>query len=456
MSSGAGMSPMELRAALSLAAVFGLRMFGMFAILPVFAIYAERLPGGEDLALVGVAIGGYALTQAALQIPFGWWSDRYGRKPVIQAGLAIFAVGSFIAALGQHLWLVIAGRLLQGAGAIAAPVMALAADLTREEHRTKAMAMIGAAIGSTFALSLVLAPWLDRLLGVPGIFFATGVLVIGAMGVVHAFVPEAPREPRQAGVRAAERLARVLCEPQLARLNYGIFALHAVLMALFIAVPLELRAAGLPVERHWQVYLPALAGSFLLMLPAVAGSHGPERTRLLIVGSVAALAALQLLLPGSAGRAWALTALLLGFFTAFNVLEALLPALASRLAPPGARGIAIGVFTTLQFLGIFFGAAAGGYCYGRWGVPGVVVLNALLLVIWIGAAFGMRVLAPRATCVYALPELDPAAAEQLRARLQELPGVHDARITAGERRVYLTVDSSGFDEENVLKLIGEG
>src|SRR5687768_3135466 len=183
------MTPVELRASVSLAAIFGLRLFGMFVILPVFAIYAERLPGGSDLTLVGIAIGAYGLTQAALQIPFGWWSDRYGRKPVIYAGLIIFALGSFIAAVAPNIYIVILGRVLQGAGAISAAVMAMAADLTREEHRTKAMAMIGSTIGLAFAFSLVASPWLAGLIGVPGLFAMTGVLALIAMGVVWRVVP---------------------------------------------------------------------------------------------------------------------------------------------------------------------------------------------------------------------------------------------------------------------------
>src|SRR5688572_23919320 len=193
------MSPVELRASLSLAAIFGLRLFGMFVILPVFAIYAEHLSGGENLTLVGMAIGAYGLTQACLQVPFGWWSDRYGRKPVIYAGLAVFAAGSFVAALGINIYVVIVGRMLQGAGAISAAVMAMAADLTRDEHRAKAMAMIGSTIGATFAASLVLSPWLNRVIGVPGIFAMTGVLVLAAIGVVRALVPDVPDEPRRDG-----------------------------------------------------------------------------------------------------------------------------------------------------------------------------------------------------------------------------------------------------------------
>ena len=385
------MSRDELRAALSLSSIFGLRMLGMFVILPVFAIYAEGLPGGDNLTLVGVAIGVYGLTQAILQIPFGWWSDRYGRKPVIYAGLALFAAGSFIAALGVHIYVIILGRLLQGAGAIAAPVMAMTADLTREENRTKAMAMIGSTIGATFALSLILSPWLNRVIGVPGIFAMTGVLVLAAMVVVRVLVPDAPELPHRAGERGLAQFAAVLRDPQLARLYYGVFVLHAILMALFIAVPFNLRAAGLPVDHHWQVYLPVMVGSFVLMLPAVLGSPTPRRVRAVFVGSVAVLLAGQIASPWLTGSALVIGIFLLAFFTPFNVLEAMLPALATRVAPAASKGIAIGVFTSLQFFGAFFGAATGGYLYGHWGTAGIVIFDAILVVIWLVAAFGMRV-----------------------------------------------------------------
>jgi len=391
---GEKMSPVELRAALSLSSIFGLRMLGMFAILPVFAIYAEDLPGGDNLTLVGIAIGIYGLTQAILQIPFGWWSDRYGRKPMIYIGLAIFAAGSFVAALGAHIYVIILGRLLQGAGAIAAPVMALTVDLTREEHRTKAMAMIGSTIGATFALSLVLSPWLNGLIGVPGIFVMTGVMVLAAMWVVYALVPDVPEAPHRPATLGLEQFAVVLRNPQLARLNYGIFVLHAVLMALFIAVPLELRAAGLPVGQHWQVYLPVMLGSFVLMLPAVLGPGRRDRTQAILAGAIAVLLATQVPLLLLTDSLWAIGIMLLAFFTAFNVLEAGLPSLVSRVAPQGSRGVAIGVFTSLQFFGTFFGAAAGGFLYGHWGTTGVAIFDVTLLVTWQLLAIGARVPEP--------------------------------------------------------------
>lgn len=453
MQPGDRMSPAELRAAISLSSIFGLRMLGMFVILPVFAIYAEGLPGGDNLTLVGVAIGAYGLTQAVLQIPFGWWSDQYGRKRLIYIGLAIFAVGSFVAALGTHIYVVIAGRLLQGAGAIAAPVMAMTADLTRDEHRAKAMAMIGSTIGATFAASLVLSPWLNRVIGVPGIFVMTGVLVLIAMWVVRAIVPDPPEHAHRPAERGLEQFARVLHAPQLARLNYGVFALHAILMALFIAVPLDLRDAGLAVDAHWKVYLPVMLGSFVLMLPAVLGPSGPERTKRVLVGSVAVLLLLHLAMPWFAHGVWAIVAHLLVFFTAFNVLEAALPSLVTRMAEPRSKGVAIGVFTSLQFFGAFFGAAAGGFLYGRWGANGVVILDTILLVIWLVAVAGTRVPAARSTRVYALPALDRDQAEGLLERLRVAPGVHEARLASGERHAYLTVDSDGFDEQNVLSLI---
>jgi MFS family permease len=385
------MTATELRAAVSLSGIFGLRMLGMFVILPVFAIYAETLPGGDNLTLVGIAIGIYGLTQGLLQVPFGWWSDRYGRKRVIYAGLALFAAGSFVAALGMNIYVVILGRMLQGAGAISAAVMAMTADLTRDEHRAKAMAMIGSTIGATFALSLVLSPWLNRVIGVPGIFVMTGVLVLAAMWVVYALVPDVPEEPRASGVRGLDEFLAVMRDPQLARLYYGVFVLHALLMALFIAVPLDLRAAGLPVDDHWQVYLPVMAGSFVLMLPAILHARDPAPMKVLFVGSIGLLLLVQAAMPWLAGGPWTMALFLLGFFTAFNVLEAHLPTLVSRIAPVRSRGVAIGVFASLQFLGTFFGAAGGGYLYGRWGTAGIVIFDAVLIVIWLAASIGTRI-----------------------------------------------------------------
>jgi MFS family permease len=448
------MSAVELRASIGLSAIFGLRMLGMFAILPVFALYAENLPGGNDLTLVGIAIGAYGLTQALLQIPFGWWSDRYGRLPVIYIGLAIFAAGSFTAAFGHHIYVVILGRVLQGAGAISAAVMALAADLTRDEHRTKAMAMIGSTVGAAFALSLVAGPVLDRTIGVPGIFVLTGVLALCAMWVARAVVPSGGLRVSAHDRRAdASRFLPVLRDPQLLRLNYGILALHAALMALFIVIPFSLRDAGLELSRHWYVYLPTVLGSFVLMLPALLLAKKASQVRAVFVGSVALLLLAHIAMPWLMGTLAGIAFFLVVFFTPFNVLEACLPSLVSRVAPPDAKGTAIGIFSSLQFLGIFLGAAVGGTLYGRWGVPGVVIFNAALIVIWLMLSLGMKVPATLSTRVYTLPESARAQAESLAARLRALRGVHEARVAAGEGRAYLKVDSAGFDEENVAKLI---
>jgi MFS family permease len=451
------MTPVELRASIGLAAIFGLRLLGMFVILPVFAIYAERLPGGSDLTLVGIAIGAYGLTQAILQIPFGWWSDRYGRKPVIYIGLAIFAAGSFVAAAATNIYIVIIGRILQGAGAISAAVMAAAADLTREQHRTKAMAMIGSTIGLAFALSLVASPWLDRHIGVPGIFAMTGVLALAAMLVVWRIVPGgAVAQPVQ-GASALRELWSVAADPQLARLNYGIFALHAILMSLFIAIPFSMRDAGLPLGEHWKVYLPVMLGSFVLMAPAVMGQSRSGRVRRTFLVCVAVILAAHVALPWFAADIAALALFLLVFFAPFNVLEALLPSLTSRMAPAGSKGVAIGIYSSVQFLGTFAGAAAGGYLYGRWALSGVVIANAVLTVIWLGIAAGMRIPEPLSTRTYSVPPMDLAQTQALTAALRAIPGVHEARVVVAECTAYLKVDSVRFDEHNVLQTIaGKG
>ena len=454
MSRSVRMSALELRASLSLAGIFSLRMFGMFVILPVFAIYAERLPGGGNLMLVGLAIGAYGLTQAILQIPFGMWSDRVGRRPVIYAGLAIFAFGSFVAAAAPNIYWVIGGRVLQGAGAISAAVMALAADLTREENRTKTMAMIGSSIGATFALSLVLGPWLSHLIGVPGIFALTGALAIAAAVVVRKVVPAVPEAPRRRGYWAYGHFLRVLGNGQLARLDSGIFALHTVLMVLFIAVPFSLRDAGLPLSDHWKIYLPVMLGSFVLMLPLILRSGTGRGTKRAILAASVLLIAAFLSLPYAAANIWAIGVALLVFFTGFNVLEASLPSLVSRTAPVRSKGAAIGIFSSVQFLGAFIGSAAGAFVYARWQLPGGVFLATAILVAWLALAAGIRAPERVTTRVYPLPEMEPGRAKGLVERLRALPGVDEALFSAKEHAAYLKVDSAGFDEENVHKLIG--
>jgi MFS family permease len=388
------MTPTELRASMGLAAIAGLRMLGLFIILPVFALYAARLPGGSDHTRVGLAIGAYGLTQAILQLPFGWLSDRYGRKPIIYAGLAVFALGSFVAAAASTINMVILGRVIQGAGAISAAVNALTADLTRAEQRTKAMAMIGATIGISFAVSIIVAPLLSRWVGVPGIFTLTGILALAAMAIVASIVPN-PRpghgvaEEREPGV-----FRRVLRDKELVRLNFGIFVLHAVLMPLFIVVPFALEGVGLPGPKHWQVYLPVVIGSFVLMLPAVLSADRAVRAKRRFLSAIALLIASQLILAGSGHSFWAICLALLVFFTAFNVLEASLPSMISKLAPGSAKGSAFGVYSIFQFLGAFAGGLCGGAISQHFGAPTVFVCCAALTAVWFALALPMRVPAP--------------------------------------------------------------
>jgi MFS family permease len=381
------MNPTELRAGISLAGVFGLRMLGIFLILPVFAVHAPRLAGGDDLTLVGIALGVYGLSQALLQIPFGAASDRWGRKPLIYVGLVVFAAGSFLAAAATDMWTVIAGRTLQGAGAISSVVVALAADLTRDQHRTKVMAMIGAMIGFTFALSLVVAPPLYGWIGMGGLFALTGILSLAAIGVVQALVPEAP--PRPAAPAAAGR-AGVFLHPELARLNVGIFVLHLVQMAMFVVVPPLLVEAGLGASEFWKLYLPVLLASFVLMLPPVFYADRRNRPKPVMLGSVAVLFAVQAAFAAGVGGIAGLAVLMVAFFAAFNVLEALLPSLVSRLAPARARGTAIGVYNTTQTLGLFFGGLLGGWVAKNFGTTEVFAVCALLCMLWLIVVVGMR------------------------------------------------------------------
>ncbi|MDO8437782.1 MAG: MFS transporter [Nitrosomonadaceae bacterium] len=449
------MSLVELRATAGLAGIYGLRMFGMFIILPVFAFYAEDLPGGNNYLLVGIALGAYGLTQAILQIPFGWLSDRIGRKPVIYLGLVLFAIGSFIAASATDIYWVIFGRIIQGAGAISAAVMALAADLTREEHRTKAMAAIGMTIGTTFAVSLIVAPALNNLIGVPGIFTMTGVLALLAMGVVYKIIPDPLVSRFHSDTEAsAGRFRNVLRNPELLRLDFGVFALHAVLMALWLVVPLSLRQAGLAADQHWQIYLPVLLISMLLIIPAIIYAEKKAKLKPVFTIAVALLLVSQVLLASTLDSVWGTAAALLVFFAAFNLLEASLPSLISKIAPVGAKGTAIGVYSSVQFLGAFTGATAGGYLYGNYGGSALFAFCGILLALWLVLAATMKAPAAVRTRMYHVQEMDTGRASGLSRELAALPGVHEALVLASEGVAYLKVDMQGFDEERVVQLLG--
>jgi MFS family permease len=385
------MTAYERRAAASLAGIFGLRMLGMFLILPVFALYAKTLPGGESHTMIGLALGMYGLTQALLMIPFGMASDKYGRKPVIIVGLVIFALGSFLAASATDLTTVILGRALQGAGAISAAVTALLADLTREEKRTQAMAMIGSTIGLAFAFSLAAGPAFYRWIGVPGIFAMTGVLALLAILVIRFVTPTPGKTAFHSDAEAnPARLKDVFKNTELLRLNWGIFALHAAQMAMFAVVPFALVKSGnLDAEHHWQVYLPVLLISLVLMVPAIIYGERGGRMKPVFVGAVALMLVAQLLLALTMSYFWGVVMALLLYFIAFNTLEASLPSLVSKIAPPEAKGSAMGVYNTSQALGLFFGGVAGGWLAQHHGFASVFAFCALLMATWLWLAARM-------------------------------------------------------------------
>lgn len=389
------MSGQEVRASASLASIFALRMLGLFLILPVFSVHARSIPGGDSPALVGLALGIYGLTQGVLQIPFGAASDRWGRKPVIVLGLLLFAVGSFIGAFAHDIYWTIIGRSIQGAGAISAAVTAFIADATREEHRTKAMAMVGGSIGLTFALSLVGAPPLYSAIGMGGLFGLTGFLGLAAIAVVLWVVPSAPARIQHDGPAPA---ASVIFDPQLLRLNFGIFALHAVQMSMFVVMPVLLvERAHLPLANHWWVYLPVVLVSFALMMPPIIVAERKSRMRALFLGAVGLLLVVQLgLMVHSPSLAWMVGWLLL-FFVGFNILEASLPSLVSRVAPSSAKGLALGIYNTTQSVGLFAGGALGGLVAARWGAQGVFACAAGIMAVWWVIALGMREVSKRSS-----------------------------------------------------------
>lgn len=447
------MSTSERRAGASLAAVFAFRMLGLFMVLPVLAIYGQDLKGATPL-LIGMAIGAYGITQAFLQIPMGMLSDRIGRKPVIIGGLILFALGGLLAAQADSIGGVIAGRVLQGAGAIAAAIMALVADLTRDQHRTKAMAMIGMSIGLSFAVAMVAGPLIAGAGGLSAVFYTTAVLALVGIALVGLVVPT-PVEVhhhRDAGVVKGAFLP-ALRNGDLLRLNYGIAVLHALLMACFVAIPLALQEhAGLPRESHWWVYLTALLLSFVGMVPLIIYAERKRRIKRVALGAILLLALVQpLMWLTMDSLAWFVVIIVL-FFVAFNLLEATLPSLLSKIAPAGGKGTAMGIYSTSQFAGAAIGGVLGGAVYGSYGLGGVFACCALLALSWFGIGVTMTE-PPYVTSMRLSLSPTQLSDKGLLQRILGVPGVAEAVIAADEAAAYIKVDTQVLEHDQLDRIL---
>lgn len=447
-----GLNSVEKKAAVSLASVFGLRMLGLFLIMPVIAIYGQEYVDYTPF-LVGIAIGAYGLTQAILQIPMGWISDRVGRRPVIITGLLVFALGSAVAAMADTLVWVIVGRALQGGGAIASAILALAADCSRDEQRPKVMAVIGLCIGLAFALALVLGPWLGGLVGMSGLFWFTTASALLAVVLVLTVTPvPVNRTPKRDLVPVPTELRRLLKNPHLRQLNFGVFVLHLVLTAWFVTLPLMLVNAGLNAEQHGWLYLPTLVLSILVMVPMML--HAMRRQRQLPVFRIA-IAMLVIAMCVIAGFGQSLALLFVSvwiFFIGFNYLEASLPAMLAQYAPAGSKGSASGIYTSCQFFGAFSGGVIGGALLNQ-GMTTVVLFCILLLTLWFVFSLRMRKVVGIANMSLATPRLKYADAEVLAQALAELAGVEEAVVIASEQTSYLKVKRDQFDEQSARQLI---
>ena len=444
----------ERRAVSALALIFGLRMFGLFLVLPVLALYADGLPGATPL-MVGLALGIYGLTQAIFQIPFGRLSDLFVRKRLIAFGLLLFALGSVVSAEAVTVSGIIVGRALQGAGAIAAVVLALLADLTREQQRIKATALVGGMIGVAFLTALMGGSVLEGWIGVPGLFYLAAFAALVVMPVLWLGVPTPQHSGNLIYSRHRRDWSSVFSNRHLLRLDLGVFVQHLSLMALFVAVPPALvDVLGLDSLDHWRVYVPVLVASVVVMLPLLLLSmrSGQSYTAFRVALSLMLISAA--LLAWAAGEGWGLVGGLVIFFTGFNLLEALLPSLVSRVAPSQLKGTALGEYNTCQFAGVFVGGAVGGFIFGHFGPVGVFLLMGTLLalwwvVVWLGDVPELM----NSVTVY-LEDIPASQFEDRIKALRKLPGVYDVTVLAGQNMVYLKVSPSSFHNASLVDVAG--
>ncbi|MFT6985797.1 MAG: MFS family permease [Psychromonas sp.] len=447
------LNPIEKRTAISLSLVFALRMLGLFMIMPVFAIYGQHLIGYSPI-WVGFAIGAYGLTQALLQIPAGMLSDKYGRRPIIFAGLVIFAIGSLVAAYSDSVYGVTAGRALQGAGAIASAVLALAADVTREEQRPKTMGMIGISIGLAFAVAMVAGPVLAPIIGLHGLFLITAAGALTGIAIIHFMVPHViSRAPRGETVAIPALLGKLAKDPQLLRLNAGIFILHMALTAMFVVLPLQLQKMQLAAAIHWHLYLPALLISFLLIIPMLIIAARKDMNRQFYLFAILLMAISLAAMAMTSQSLILMFICVLLYFTAFNFLEASLPAFISMLAPAGAKGSAMGIYSTYQFLGAFCGGILGGLSYKLLGSSGLFLCLAGVMLLWLFISWGMHNPSKICTHTYTTDIQDENHAALLTEKLLTLEGVLEVVIIIEEQTVYIKINKQIFALEKAKEIL---
>ena len=447
------MTSSEKRATWSLASIYALRMLGLFMILPVLSLFAEQLEGSTP-ALIGLAMSIYGLPQVLLQIPFGLLSDRFGRKKMIIIGLVLFFIGSVIAALSTTIYGVLAGRAFQGAGAVSAVIMALVADLTQEVHRTKAMAIIGISIGGSFGLGIIAGPIISGFGGVQSVFGVTAVLTLLAILTIIYIVPN----PQQSKLhRDAEFVPKesmqVLKNPDLLRLNYGIFTLHLILMAIFVVVPSLMRKAGLSAGHEWQVYLPVFVISMAFAVPFVILAEKKRKMKQVFLGAIAVLIMAELGLSAAHQNLFGIIGFLWLFFCGFNLLEATLPSLISKTAPADLKGTAMGAYSSSQFLGLFMGGLIGGWFNGKFGVSAVFLFCAAAAFSWLLVSSRMKPPRYVANMLIALEHLSEREANAFVTEMLKISGVEEITLHYEEALVYLKVDNQKLDKDQLQYLI---
>ncbi len=446
------MNSSEKRSTYALSLIFSFRMLGLFMILPVFTSYGEQLKFSTP-TLIGLALGIYGLTQALLQIPFGLLSDKFGRKPMILCGLILFALGSVVAAYASTIHGVIVGRAIQGAGAVGSVIIALLADLTTEENRTKAMAMIGLTIGFAFTLAMILGPALSALIHVTGLFWLTAALALLGIVVLYFMVPAPHHSTVHLDAQAIPTLfGKILKDKELLRLDFGILSLHAILTASFIVVPLVLeRYLQINITHQWVLYLPVLVLAFIAMLPMIIVAEKMRKMRSMFLLGIALIALSQLGLWLFHQQRFVMGLLLFVFFTAFTFLEASLPSLISKRAPAGSKGTAMGVYSSSQFLGIFIGGIAGGWIFAHFDLSAVFLGCALLAALWFVMAYSMQEPAYLATKSIEVGTVNHTELTMLTNQLRAVPGVAEVLILAEEGIAHLKVDSKILDKEALAK-----